>query len=110
MCDLILLASRLSLLQTHRRRKARLIDRTTSGMAILQPILQILQYHSTSEAVRPILDRFAETLNQAGLAARIEALHSASNGDGPSAVERLLSGENCGDEISAAYKLELDHW
>jgi hypothetical protein len=63
MCDLIVLASRLSLLQIHRRRKARLISRSASGMTVLQPVLQILQYHSASEAVRPVLDQFAETLS-----------------------------------------------
>jgi hypothetical protein len=110
MCDLIVLAARLSLLQIHRRRKSRLINRSASGMTVLQPILQILQYHSTSEAVRPVLDQFADTLRQAGLVAKVEALHSASNGDGLLAVERLLAGEDSVDEISVTYKLDLEQW
>jgi len=79
-------------------------------LSVLQPILQILQYHSTSETVRPVLDKFAETLSQAGLAAKVEALHSASNGDGLLAVERLLAGEDNVSEISVTYKLDLEHW
>lgn len=110
MCDLIVLAARLSLLQIHRRRKSRLINRSTSGMTVLQPILQILQYHSTSEAVRPALDQFADTLRQAGLVAKVEALHAASNGDGLLAVERLLAGEDTVSEISVTYKLDLEQW
>ena len=110
MCDLIVLASRLSLLQIHRRRKARLITRSASGVTVLQPVLQILQYHSTSEAVRPVLDNFAETLSHAGLVATVEALHSASNGDGLLAVQRLLAGEDTASEISVTYKLDLEQW
>jgi hypothetical protein len=110
MCDLIVLASRLSLLQIHRRRKARLINRSATGMTVLQPILQILQFHSTSEAVRPVLEKNSDTLRKAGLASRVEALHSASHGGGLLAVERLLAGEDSLGEISVTYKLEVEHW
>lgn len=109
MCDLILLASRLSLLQFHRRRKARLVERVPMGMSILQPILQILQYHSTTEAVRPVLDRFAETLGRAGLEAHAEVMHSASN-TGALFVEKLLAGEDSLGDINVVYKLDIEHW
>jgi len=79
-------------------------------MTVLQPILQILQYHSMSQAVQPIFDQFADTLRRAGLAAKVEALHSASNGDGLLAVESLLAGEDSVSEISVTFKLDLERW
>jgi hypothetical protein len=79
-------------------------------MSLLQPILQILQYQSSCETVRSVLDSFSQALGRAGLSAHVEALHSASNTDGILAIEKLLAGEDCLREISVIYKLEVEHW
>jgi len=110
MSDLIVLASRLSLLQIHRRRKARLVDRAVPGVSLLQPIVQLLQYQTTCETVRSVLETFSQTLSQAGISTRVEALHSVSNTDGLLAIDRLLAGEDCLREISVIYKLEVADW
>jgi hypothetical protein len=79
-------------------------------MSILQPITHILQYQSTTESVRSVLDMFSSCLDRAGLRSRLEALHSVSDSGGLETVERLLAGEDCVNEISTIYNLEVKDW
>ena len=80
-------------------------------MTVLQPILQILQ--NTTRCLKRFnlyLTNLPNTLRRAGLAAKVEALHSASNGDGLLAVERLLAGEDSVSEISVTFNMDLERW
>ena len=63
-----------------------------------------------SQAVQPIFAQFADILRRAGLVAKVEALHSASNGDGLLAVESLLAVEDSVSDISVTFKLDLERW
>jgi len=103
-------AARLSMLQIHRRRKRRSVGQAVVGATLLQPILQILQYQQTSEAVRSVLAMHARVIETAELRGGIDTLHSIADSEGSKSTERLLAGEAGLSNLSVVYTLGLEGW
>lgn len=107
----MLLATRLSFLQTLRNRKRRLV---TSGSTIpltrsplvLHPLAQMLQYRRLAAQVVSALETLQRTLNRAGIESDLASRLSL---DTPEAVVRMLE-EGTTDALGGIFTLDIIGW
>ncbi|WVQ94211.1 hypothetical protein IAU59_001289 [Kwoniella sp. CBS 9459] len=112
LCDLVVSAVRLNLLNLHRYRKAYLINATTSTEkshpGILQPVIQALQYRQLCNTVEATLENFARTLGAASIQTTV--LRDTSMGNSlAETVEEILIGNVDLAGLGGSYKLEVEN-
>lgn len=118
-CDALLAAGRLGLLQAYKKRKEHIVA-TGSALApgvsapppppspILVPIVQALQFRATCRAVRQVLSTLVTTLASAGLSAYVVERHAIS--DGVDVVLALLTARCKLDVLGAVFTIEVTGW
>lgn len=118
-CDALLAAARLGLLQAYKKRKELLVARgatlahnasppAPSPTSILVPIVHGLQFRATCRAVREVLAGFVTALSSAGLSAALVERHSVSDGADP--LLALLTARSKIDVLGALFTVELTGW
>ena len=114
--NLILLASRLSLLQTLRTRKRRLISTaatstTTSSEirspSLLAPIVHILQYTRTVTIVQRALDLMVRIVHDVGVQARVVTRMGLVDVE---TVRKMLEDQGSIDMLGGVFSLHIKKW
>ncbi|WVQ78630.1 hypothetical protein IAT38_000717 [Cryptococcus sp. DSM 104549] len=111
LCDTIISAARLGLLNVHRRRKANLIAQFTSLVlpvpTILLPILDMLRYRHMCGVILSIIKNLVETLRQAGLDAEVEMKMLGDDAQDAEALRGILAGNTGVDGVKGKFKMTV---
>lgn len=110
LCDTIVLAIRLSLLQHYRRRKVRLVGQGGPSSPILLPIVQSLQFQSAYLLVESALQMFVTVLAHAGLRATMDILQPVVDDRDSHMVQRILAGQLGVGGTNTLFQLRLEDW
>lgn len=109
--ELLLLSSKLLLSRLHRARKLRYLYPTRTPCAlpsIVQPLLRILRFSTTTSEVEATLELFASTLQSAGLESDVQRSFEVEKETGTSALQGLLKGGENLDVLSCAFRLKFE--
>ena len=110
--DLILHATRLSLLQLHRSRKRHMIrPSNTPALApkLLQPLREILDFRQQSSSIRATLDMLAGTVSSSGISANVATRASFADLSA-GVVNNLLSDQAWRSHIGSTFNLSIPGW
>ncbi|WVQ84863.1 hypothetical protein IAT38_007026 [Cryptococcus sp. DSM 104549] len=112
LCDLVISAARLGLLNVHRRRKANLIAHSTSLInpvpTILFPIIDALRYMHLCGVVCLILKTFVETLRRAGLGADMTTGMLGDDNQDVEVLQHVLLGDAGVAGLKGTFDMVID--
>ncbi|ORY27358.1 subunit 17 of mediator complex-domain-containing protein [Naematelia encephala] len=110
LCDILLLSTRLLLLQTHRHRKRHLIGAippTNASPSILNPILQVLKYRELIQRIQGTLSMLSTALNKAGLKAEVSSRLVVGDEVGIASLTGIVDGTGRIEDLGGVISLDI---